>query len=134
MSTERDDCTSTDASSTYNYFWRDDRGRQYVSDSNDIVPLAKLTAFAEYGDKVLEADHVHHALTANVGERPPIRVNAPEFLVPLDKSEHLSLHHDEEWGDVGGIPLLLPEDGHHGGSVTACEDGSREHERPVVGD
>jgi len=111
------DESTPDEESPANYLWTDSRGRQYVSDGNEIVPLAKLTAYAEYGDDVLKADHVHHALAASTGDGPPVRVNAPEFLLPLNSGEHQQLHRDESWYFVDGIPLLAPDDSVDGGTM-----------------
>jgi hypothetical protein len=91
------------------YYWTDDRGRAYVGDSEDIVQLSKLIAYAEYGDTALEADHVHHALAATGVEGiEPIHVDAPRFLVPLDQDAHRQLHADGGHSE-DDIPLLLPD-------------------------
>jgi len=91
------------------YYWTDDRGRAYVGDSEDIVQLSTLIAYAEYGEQALEADHVHHALAATGVEGiEPIRVDAPRFLVPLDQDAHRQLHADGGHSE-DDIPLLLPD-------------------------
>jgi hypothetical protein len=91
------------------YHWQD-RGRATVGDENNITRLARLTAYAEYGEEALEADHVHHALAATELDDDPIRVNAPGFLIPLGEDEHRDLHADAVWREDDGIPQLLPDD------------------------
>ena len=95
------------------YFWTDSRGRKYVGEGGKggaIVPLHKLTAIAEHGiDTVKEADVVHHGLAAPDPDGGSIYIDVPDFLVPVDHGEHLSMHQKGEWADVDGIPVLLPE-------------------------
>lgn len=109
-------------------YWLDERGRAYVGASESPpVPLSKLVAYAEHGEAALDSDHVHHALAANGGDGTPVHVNAPRFIVPLDADEHSELHRDDEWTEVDGIPLLLPDDnGEEGSDVDMRDHGHRD--------
>ena len=72
----------------------------------DLAYISQLTAVAEYGiEAVEEADIIHHALEAG----DDIHVNVPEWLVPLERSDHSQLHANEEYETDGGIPLLTPD-------------------------
>jgi hypothetical protein len=107
LSEDDDDAETT---TEHAHFWEDDRGRRYVSGNpGDIVRLPKLIAYAEHGEEALEADEIHHGLTANVGDEVPVRIDAPEFLFPVDEDEHRAIHGRSDWEAVDGIPMLLPE-------------------------
>lgn len=61
--------------------------------------LARLTAYAEYGDEIHEAQ-VHH-------EIPPAKIDAPRFLFPFSEEEHGRFHaSNPEPLEVDGFPLL----------------------------
>ena len=115
------------------YLWTDERGRTYVGEGGqggDIIRLSRLTAIAEYGfEEVVErGKHVHHALAADGPDGERIRIDAPRFLFPQSRKEHLSIHGDEEWKEVDGIPLLLPDE-----EPDDADEGGEPHpsERPT---
>jgi len=101
--------TSGGDSTTHTYIWTDRRGRSYVSDGEEMVRLNRLTAVAEHGVDEVADSHVHHAVSANL-DGEPVRVNVPEWLLPLGAAEHRRLHGGEEHVDVEGIPMLAPDD------------------------
>lgn len=78
--------------------WFDDRGYEFVGDTaGEIVNIARLTAYAEYGDAI-HGGHAHH-------EIPELKVTAPKFLDVLPPTEHLQLAHGER-EVVDGFPLV----------------------------
>lgn len=80
-------------------YWVRDDHRDFITDPNgEVVNLARLTAYAEYGDEVHDKQ-VHHEL-------PLAKVTAPAFLDPLSQEEHGQLHRNGEPTEVDGIPLL----------------------------
>lgn len=83
-------------------YWVRDDGREFITDPNgEIVNLARLTAFAEYGEQIYDS-HAHH-------EIPLVKVDAPEFLDALTPEEHGGFHgQNPEPVDVDGFPLLRP--------------------------
>jgi len=103
--TERNQSTTTDlaeADSRKCTHWTRDNGRQFITDPNgDVVNIARLTAYAEYGDAIYDA-HAHHEL--------PLRlIDAPDFLAVLSETEHGRFHGaDPEPVMVDGIPRLRP--------------------------
>ena len=122
--------TKNDSSSAY--LWCDGRGREYVGEGGSegaIVRLAKLTAVAEHGfDAVSEADHIHHHLYADDPDDnvDKIHVNAPRFLEPVDRDEHLTIHREGKWVKTDdGIPVLRsdeePDDADEGGGPQPTE-------------
>ncbi|MDB9299420.1 hypothetical protein PN417_00455 [Halorubrum ezzemoulense] len=110
MSNDERDIDDAETKTKHPHFWTDGRGRTFVGEGGgEIVRLNRLTAVAEYGIDAVETKEVHHALYASDPDSDgDIRVNAPDFLFPLERSEHRKLHHDGDWQEVDGIPLLLP--------------------------
>lgn len=85
------------------YYWRRDDHREFITDPNgDVVNLARLTAYAEYGDVVHERE-IHH-------EIPIEKPDAPPFLTPLTEEAHGALHGSyPEPREIDGIPRLRPD-------------------------
>ena len=84
-------------------YWVRDDWRDFITDPNgEIVNLARLTAYAEYGEDIHEAQ-AHH-------EIPLLKIDAPAFLDALDKEEHGEFHaQDPDPVEVDGFPLLRAE-------------------------
>lgn len=84
-------------------YWVRHDGREFITDPNgEVVNLARLTAYAEYGDKIHEAE-AHHRM-------PLLKIDAPRFIVPLTKEEHGKLHgRKPEPVEVDGFPMILEE-------------------------
>jgi hypothetical protein len=85
------------ASCTY---WVRDDGREFITDPNgDVVNLARLTAYAEHGERIHEAQ-AHHKI-------PLLKIDAPGFIEPLSDGEHGRLHaQNPEPVEVDGFPML----------------------------
>ena len=114
----------TDSETSDVFYWRDSRGRVYAGDTEDIARISRLTAVAEHGFEAVVDNDVHHELAASIGGCP-VHVNVPEWLVPLERGEHLRLHRDDDWTD-DDIPLLREDaDAHH---------ESASQSAPVAGD
>jgi len=81
-------------------YWVRSDGREFFTDPNgDIVNLARLTAYAEYGEEIVDAQ-VHH-------EIPALKIDAPAFLDALSAKEHGEFHGSSpEYEEVDGFPLL----------------------------
>jgi hypothetical protein len=106
MSTEILNTTKNDESNTKSRkctYWVRDDDREFITDPNgDVVNLARLTAFAEYGEKIYDS-HAHH-------EIPLLKVDAPEFIDAFGEEEHGELHRQNADPDiVDGIPRLRAE-------------------------
>lgn len=84
------------------YWVREDDGREFITDPNgDIVNLARLTAYAEYGEEIHDA-HAHH-------EIPLLKIDAPAFLDVLREEEHGRFHgEDPDPVEMDGFPVLRP--------------------------
>ena len=84
-------------------YWVRDDYREFITDPNsEVVNLARLTAYAEYGERIHGAE-AHH-------EIPLRKINAPAFLDALTPEEHGRLHaSDPEPVEVDGIPRLRYE-------------------------
>jgi len=128
MTTDSDECvveptTNGTESVTHPSIWTDDRGRMYASDGHEIVHLHRLTAVAEHGiDAVADSD-VHHAVSANA-DAEPVHIDVPEWLYPLDPSEHRRLHDDDEYVGIEGIEMIVPDDDR----VDESADGEIKHQ------
>lgn len=98
--TEKNESSNQSRKCTY---WTRHDSREFITDPNgDVVNLARLTAYAEYGDAVYDV-HVHH-------EIPPLKIDAPAFLRPLPAVEHGRFHgQDPNPVEVDGVPRLRPE-------------------------
>lgn len=82
-------------------YWTRDDGRDFLTDPNgEIVNLSRLTAYADHGKAIHEAE-AHHEL-------PLRKINAPQFIEPLLSSEHHEVDHGEV-EMVDGIPLVRAE-------------------------
>lgn len=87
----------TDGARNCTYWIRDD-GREYITDPNgEIVNLARLTAYAEYGEAIHDA-HAHHEL-------PSMKIDARKYLDALSPADHSEISHDEVQL-VDGVPLV----------------------------
>ncbi len=76
-------------------------GRHYLidPDTDDRVSISRLTAYAEYGEKIREKD-AHH-------EIPLLKVDAPRFLDALTREEHTEYHKkDPNPVEVDGFPVF----------------------------
>lgn len=98
--TESEDSSDDGASCTY---WVRDDGREFITDPNgDVVNLARLTAYAEYGESIHDAQ-AHHKM-------PLLKIDAPGFIEPLPADEHGRLHaQDPDPVEMDGFPLLESE-------------------------
>lgn len=97
---KQSDVKSDDSDAITCFHWFDGAGYEFVGDpTGDIVNIARLTAYAEYGDAIYDC-HAHHEL-------PELKITAPAFLAALPPTEHLQLNHgDREM--VDGFPLVRP--------------------------
>jgi hypothetical protein len=99
--------TKTDNQSNSNQtncsYWVRPDGREFITDPNgDVVNLARLTAYAEHGKEIHQAE-AHHKI-------PLQKIDAPAYLEPIAKEEHARFHgKDPDPEIVDGIPLLQPE-------------------------
>lgn len=120
--------TPDEADSEYDvYHWTDDRGFTFVADTDDVAHVHKLTAYVEHGKRIFEDDvTIHHSLYANLSEQPSIKIDVPEFLIPLEWGDHISTHQDGEWTANDGILQLLPDSSGDG-------DGDEQPERRGTG-
>lgn len=91
------DTSNRNANCTY---WTRENGRDFITDPNgEIVNLARLTAYAEHGEKIHDAE-AHHEL-------PTFKVNAPGFIDAVPKCEHLRFHASgAPVSEIDGIPRL----------------------------
>jgi hypothetical protein len=79
--------------------WHDHRSYEYISDSNDIVPIHRLLAYLEHGRRIFgDETIVHHEINR--------WVNTPDSLSVLTQSDHVDLHEHGEWAERDGIPHL----------------------------
>lgn len=80
-----------------------DNGRTILREpGGEMLNVARLTAYVEHGEDIFGKD-VHH-------EIPGYKVDIPEFLQPMSRSEHASYHGvNPEPELVDGVPLLRPE-------------------------
>lgn len=79
-------------------YWVREDGREFVTDPNGkILNLARLTAYAEHGKAIHDAD-AHHELST-------LKIDVPRFIHPLSKEEHGRLNH-REFEKVDGFPLV----------------------------
>jgi hypothetical protein len=95
--TEPDKSNSQNRNCTY---WVRHDGREFITDPNgDVVNLARLTAYAEYGDDIHDGQ-AHH-------EMPLLKIDAPAFLDVLGKEEHGRFHFQgPEPVEKDGFPVL----------------------------
>lgn len=93
---------STNSNRNCTYWVRD--GYEFITDPNDdVVNLARLTAYAEHGEEIHDCQ-AHHEL-------PTLKITAPEFLAALSPTEHRQLHSfDSDPVEVDGIPLLRADE------------------------
>jgi len=100
ITTESENSSGDGASCTY---WVRDDGREFITDPNgDVVNLARLTAYAEHGERIHEAQ-AHHKI-------PLLKIDAPGFIEPLSDGEHGRLHaQNPEPVEVDGFPMLESE-------------------------
>ena len=91
--------TETSNSSANCTYWTREDGRDFITDPNgEIVNLARLTAYAEHGEKINDAE-AHHELST-------LKVDAPEFLAAIPKGKHLEFHSSGPTiSEIDGIPL-----------------------------
>ncbi len=77
-----------------------DNGRAILREpGGEILNIARLTAYAEYGREVYGAV-IHH-------EIPGYKIDIPEFLCPMSRAGHSGFHaRGPEPVVVDGIPLL----------------------------
>jgi hypothetical protein len=97
------EANETNRNRNCSYWVREDE-REFIADpaGEDVVNLARLTAYAEYGKEIYGA-HIHH-------EIPRLKIDAPAFLDVLEPGEHLQLHNsDRDLVHTNGIPLLRAE-------------------------
>ena len=80
-----------------NYWTQDDRD-YFKEPGGEMLNLSRLTAYAEYGEKVHDAE-VHH-------EIPAIKADVPEFLDPVPFGKHRQSHSDLTIVEKDGIPRL----------------------------
>jgi len=99
-STKNHYCTGTSNSNANCTYWTREDGREFITDPNgDVVNLARLTAYAEHGDEIHDAE-AHHELST-------LKVDAPAFLDAVHKSEHLRFHRSgPSISEIDGIPRL----------------------------
>lgn len=91
------DTSNRNANCTY---WTREDGRDFVTDPNgEIVNLARLTAYAEHGEEINDAE-AHHEL-------PTLKINAPAFIDAVPKCEHIRFHASGDLvSEIDGIPRL----------------------------
>lgn len=94
-----DTSKSTNSNSTTNCtYWVRHDSREFITDPDGfIVNLARLTAYAEYGEAIHEAQ-AHHKI-------PPLKIDAPAFLDALKPEDHHRVDH-QETEEVDGTPLV----------------------------
>lgn len=82
------------------YYWVRDDDRDFITTPDgEVVNIARLTAYAEYGDEIFDK-HAHH-------EIPLGKITAPRFIDALSPEEHGRLHGNNiDPVEVDGIPLL----------------------------
>jgi len=104
LETTQSEADESDESGTSCTYWVRDDDRDFLTDPNgEIVNLARLTAYARYGDEIHGA-HVHH-------EIPLYKIDAPAFLSPLSPEEHGRLHGQEsDPVEIEGIPRLRADE------------------------
>lgn len=104
MSTETYSSASTGYSNCSCTYWIRKSGRSFITDPNgDIVNLARLTAYAEYGDDIHDAQ-AHH-------EIPALKIDAPAFLDTASNSTHAQYHGtDPEPIERNGFPVFVIEE------------------------
>jgi hypothetical protein len=76
-------------------------GRHYFVDqeSGKWLNIARLTAYAEYGEEIHDKV-VHH-------EIPLLKIDAPRFLGALSREQHTEYHNQEPTpSEVDGFPIL----------------------------
>jgi hypothetical protein len=79
-------------------YWVRDDDRDFLTDPHGkVVNLARLTAYAEYGESIHDA-HAHH-------EIPLAKINAPEFIDAISPEEHHQLDH-QAIEEANGIPVI----------------------------
>ena len=79
-------------------YWIRDDGRAFITDPNgEILNLARLTAYAEYGKAIHDA-HAHH-------EIPLVKIDAPKFVDAVQPGEHLNLNHQDTL-EADGFPVV----------------------------
>lgn len=93
-------CTETSNSNANCTYWTREDGRDFITDPNgEVVNLARLTAYAEHGEEINDAE-AHHELST-------LKVDAPAFLDAVPKSEHLGFHNSSpSISEIDGIPRL----------------------------
>lgn len=89
------DTTNSNRKCTY---WIRDDAREFITDPDgQIVNLARLTAYAEHGEAIYDAE-AHHELSS-------LKIDAPTFLDALPREEHAQVNHGEVQ-EVDGFPLI----------------------------
>jgi hypothetical protein len=97
------DTSKSDARCSYST--RENGRAIFREPGGEMLNVARLTAYAEYGEEVHEGVVVHH-------EIPGYKMDIPEFLYPMSRAEHSGFHAtDPEPVYVGGIPLLRLREG-----------------------
>lgn len=90
--------TNSNAQCTY---WVRHDGREFITDPNqEILNLARLTAYVEHGQAIHDA-HAHHELST-------LKIDAPRFIDALSSEEHGRLNHDKV-EEIGGFPLVCAD-------------------------
>lgn len=79
-------------------YWTQNDRDYFIDPDGDMLNLSRLTAYAEYGEKVHDAE-VHH-------EIPAIKADVPEFLDPVPLRKHRQSHSDPTIVEIDGIPRL----------------------------
>jgi hypothetical protein len=94
---------NSDESTSKCTYWVREDNRSFITDPNgDIVNLARLTAFAEYGRDIY-GKQAHHEISK-------LKIDAPRFIGAVDSDEHGRFHgQNPDPVDVDGFPLLRPE-------------------------
>lgn len=96
--TNTGETAETNSTRQCTYWVRDCDGREFITDPNsEIVNLARLTAYAEHGKKIHDAQ-AHHELST-------LKIDAPRFIDALSQEEHLQLDHGD-LEEVDGFPLV----------------------------
>jgi len=79
-------------------YWTQDDRDYFIDPDGDMLNLSRLTAYAEHGRSVHDAE-VHHEL-------PPIKADIADFLDPVPSGKHRQSHSDPTIVEEDGIPRL----------------------------
>jgi len=84
-------------------YWTRDDGRAFLTDPNgEVANIARLTAYAEYGEEIHDAQAYH--------EIDKYKIDAPRFLDAVSKKEHSEFHcQGPERIVIDGFQLLRVE-------------------------